>query len=185
MEILKYRKRKKLSQKYLADKLGYSQSLVSKWEKNLREPDLDTLQRIADLLDVTINDLIGNKDINKNRIPIEMIEDIIDYEELSPSMFNNGKEYFALKIKGNSMSPKYFDKDIIIVKKQDDCESGQDCVVAVNGDDATFKKVIKKENCIILQPINPEYEQITYTNKEIEELPVRILGVAVEIRRSL
>ena len=83
------------------------------------------------------------------------------------------------------MSPNYLDNDIIIVKKQEDCESGQDCVVAVNGYDATFKRVIKKENFIILQPLNTSYEPITYTNKEIEELPVRILGVAVEIRRSL
>ena len=115
-----------------------------------------------------------------------MIEDIIDYEDISPEMFNNGKEYFALKIKGNSMAPKYLSGDVIIVRKQDNCESGQDCVVAVNGNDATFKKVIKKEDCIILQPINTvEFETALYNNQQIETLPVRILGIAVEIRRII
>ena len=75
--------------------------------------------------------------------------------------------------------------DIVIFEKVSDCESGQHCVVMVNGNDATFKKVIKSENGITLQPLNSNYEPIFYTNKQIKELPIRILGVAKEKRTKI
>ena len=101
-------------------------------------------------------------------------------------MLKGGKEYFGLKVKGTSMWPKYLDGDTIIVLKQNDCESGQDAVVMVNGDDGTFKRVIKKENGITLQPINQQdFDSVYYSNEEIINLPVKILGVVKEIRRSV
>jgi len=127
-------------------------------------------------------------------IPMEMIEDIIDTEEIDASMLKGGKEYFGLKIKGHSMEPDYLDGDTIILEKVDDCESGQDCVVMVNGNDGTFKKVIKDEvkQTLKLQPINTTldengnflYEPITFTKEEIEKLPVRVIGKVVELRRK-
>lgn len=83
------------------------------------------------------------------------------------------------------MSPTYLDGDTIILEKVDDCESGQDCVVMVNGNDGTFKRVFKNENGVILQPLNPEYQPLVFSNKQIINLPVRIIGVAKEIRRKI
>lgn len=83
------------------------------------------------------------------------------------------------------MSPTYLDGDTIILEKVDDCESGQDAVVMVNGNDGTFKRVFKNENGIILQPLNPEYQPLVFSNEQIINLPVRIIGVAKEIRRKL
>lgn len=117
-------------------------------------------------------------------IPMECIEDIIDTEEIDASMLKGGKQYFGLKIKGDSMYPEYLDKDTIILRKQDDCESGDDCVVMVNGNDGTFKRVFKNENGIILQPLNNSYQPMIYTNEQVETLPVRILGKVVELRRK-
>lgn len=117
--------------------------------------------------------------------PIEAIEDVIGYENIPATMLNSGENYFALKIDGNSMSPDYKNGDIIIVKQQEDCNSGDDCVVMVNGDDATFKRVIKQNNAIILKPLNNEYEPYYFTSKEIITKPVKIIGVAIEIRRKL
>lgn len=117
--------------------------------------------------------------------PIEAIQDIIGYENIPATMLNSGENYFALKIDGNSMSPDYKNGDIIIVKQQEDCNSGDDCVVMVNGDDATFKRVIKQNNAIILKPLNNEYEPYYFTSKEIITKPVKIIGVAIEIRRKL
>ena len=127
-------------------------------------------------------------------IPMEMIEDIIDTEEISSDMLKDGKQYFGLKIKGDSMYPEYQDGDIIICEKADDCESGDDCVVMVNGYDGTFKKVIKdiEKQTIRLQPINttldengiPLYEAKTYSKEEIEQLPIRIIGIEIELRRK-
>lgn len=127
-------------------------------------------------------------------IPMECIEDIIDTEEIDADMLKGGKQYFGLRVKGNSMEPEYLDGDTLILEKADNCESGDDCVVMVNGNDGTFKRVFKddKQKSITLQPLNmslnkdgkPLYQPITFTNEQIQNLPVRIIGIVVEIRRK-
>lgn len=117
-------------------------------------------------------------------IPVTAIQDIEDYEEIDPSMLRGGKRYFGLKVKGNSMYPKFMDGDTIIVRQQPDCESGQVCAVRVNGDDATLKKVIKQGSTTILQPLNPEYEPMFFVGSAGEP-SLEIMGVVVEIRRKL
>lgn len=117
-------------------------------------------------------------------IPMECIEDVIDTEEIPIDMLKGGKQYFGLKVKGDSMEPEYLDGDTLILLKQEDCESGDDCVVMVNGFDGTFKRVFKNEQGIILQPLNNKYSPMVYSNEDIQNLPVRILGVVEEIRRK-
>jgi repressor LexA len=118
-------------------------------------------------------------------IPIEAIEDILDWEELPASMGKGGAEYFALQVKGDSMFPNYLDGDVLIFRKQETCNSGQDCAVMVNGDDATFKRVKIGEKGITLQPLNPAYDPMYFTREECAEIPVRIIGVVVELRRKI
>ncbi len=72
--------------------------------------------------------------------------------------------------------------DVVIVRQQPDVESGEIAVVLVNGNEATVKKLIKKENGIMLQAFNPVYEPIFYSAQEIEELPVRVIGKVIELR---
>lgn len=117
-------------------------------------------------------------------VPMECIEDIIDIEEIPANMLKGGKQYFGLRVKGDSMEPEYLDGDTLILLKQENCENGDDCVVMVNGNDGTFKRVFKNETGIILQPLNNKYSPIPYTNEQIEQLPVRILGIVEEIRRK-
>lgn len=83
------------------------------------------------------------------------------------------------------MYPFYNTGDTVIFQKTNDCESGSHCAVMVNGNDVTFKKVIKNEAGITLVPLNEDYEPVFYSNKQIKELPVRVIGVAKEIRRKL
>lgn len=118
-------------------------------------------------------------------IPIEAIEEILGYEEIPVSMLNGGENYFALKVDGDSMFPDYRTGDVIIIKQQSDCNSGDDCIVMVNGDDATFKRVVKQEKSIILKPLNNEYEPYYFNEYEIMTKPVKIIGVAIEVRRKL
>ena len=114
-------------------------------------------------------------------IPMDAVEYIIDYEEISEDMARQG-EFFALQIKGDSMEPKISDGDVVIVRKQPDIESGETAIVLVNGDEATIKKVQKFTGGINLIPSNPTYDVMTFTNEQIEKLPVRILGKVVELR---
>ena len=108
-------------------------------------------------------------------IPLEAIEDIIGWEDI-PSEWAG--EYFGLKVRGDSMSPKYLDGDTIIVKAQPTCDSGQDCVVQVNGFDATLKTVHINDGFFTLTPINPAYDTLRF--KE-----VKVLGIVVELRRKI
>lgn len=170
-------------------------STLADWYNGNKYPRIDKIQLLADYFGIKKSDLVEKRSLKKNRIPvlgkipagipIEMIEDVIDYEEISDEMLKGDREYFGLKVSGDSMNPKYLDSDILIVQKADDCESGQDCIVMVNGNDGTFKRVIKNKNGIILQPLNPNYEIKFYSNNEIEKLPIKILGIVKEIRRTV
>jgi len=115
-------------------------------------------------------------------IPIEAIQDILDYEEIPADMAKQG-EYFALKVRGDSMEPKISESDVVIVRKQSDVESGEIGIVLVNGEDATVKRIVKHdEGGISLIPLNAIYPPQYYTENEIETFPVNILGKVVELR---
>lgn len=194
----------------ICNDLGFPYTTFAEWYNGNIYPRIDKIEMIANYFGIKKSDLIEEKRSNANTvssaivfvygtipagIPMECIEDIIDTEEIPASMLNGGKEYFGLKIKGSSMSPTYLDGDTIILEKVDDCESGQDAVVMVNGNDGTFKRVFKDMDAktITLQPLNtnlgsdgkPLFQPVTFNEKQIEELPVRIIGVAREIRRKI
>lgn len=114
-------------------------------------------------------------------IPIEMIEDVLDYEEITEDMARRG-EYFALKIQGDSMSPRICNNDVVIVRQQDDAENGDIVIATINGDDAVCKRLQKYSDGIALVSLNPQYEPIYLKKEDVEEKPVRIIGKIVELR---
>ena len=117
-------------------------------------------------------------------IPVEAVEEILDYEEITHDMAITG-EYFALSVQGDSMEPRICAGDVVIVRKQADCDSGDLVVVLVNGDEATIKRIKKTPEGIVLVPNNLSYEAMFYSNAEIQRLPVSILGKVVELRGKL
>lgn len=197
------RKKNNVTLQKLADYLHIANSAISQYENEKREPSFEIVAKIADYFNVSIDYLLGRENVeplemNRNvikvpvfgeipaGIPIEMIEDTLieDYEEIDASLGRGGGQFFGLKVKGNSMYPEFKDGDTIIFKKQDTCENGQFCAVSINHSESTFKKVLIKESGITLMPLNPDYEPLFFTNKEVVELPITILGVVKEIRRS-
>ena len=117
-------------------------------------------------------------------IPLEAITDIDGWEEISPKMAASG-EYFALRIKGLSMEPKLHEGDIVIVKRQSDVESGDTAIILVDGEDATVKQIKKNKEGIMLIGLNIYvYPPHFYTNREIADLPVQIIGKVVESRHT-
>lgn len=179
----------------LVKDLKFPYSTVTDWINGNSYPNIGRIEILANYFNIEKSDLIEKRSLKKNRIPvlgkipagipIELIEDVIDYEEISEEMLKGDREYFGLKVSGDSMTPKYLDGDVLIVQKSSDCESGQDCIVMINGNDGTFKRVIKNKDGIILQPLNPNYEIKFYSNNEIEKLPIKILGIVKEIRRTV
>lgn len=116
-------------------------------------------------------------------IPIEAVEEVIDTEEITEEMASHGK-YFGLLIKGDSMLPAICDQDIVIVRQQDDAESGDTVIALVNGDDATCKRLRKYKEGIELIPNNPSFSPMFFTNEDIQSKPVKIIGKVVELRRK-
>ncbi len=115
-------------------------------------------------------------------IPIEAITDIIDTEEISQELAKTG-EFFGLQIHGDSMEPRMYEGDVVIVRQQDDAESGDIVIALVNGNDATCKRLTKYAGGISLVSLNSaKYEPMVFSNKEIVEKPVRIIGKVVELR---
>lgn len=195
--IAQLRKEKKLSQQQLGKELGAAQNTVSNWENGKRDPDHETCIRLAEFFDVTLDYLLGNGSRAgqgsragvlipvlgqvQAGLPVEAIEDVLDYEEITPAMARTG-EFFALQIRGSSMEPRMVEGDVVIVRKQDDADTGDTVVVLVNGDEATVKRLKKRPEGIILIPNNPAYEPLFYSNQDVQELPVRIIGKVVELR---
>ena len=193
------RAKDKMTQANLAAELNVSLGAVGNWESGTRTPDANMIQTIADYFGTSVDYLLGRDElplskVNKTSgiwvpvlghvaagIPIEAVEDILDYEEISQTMASQG-EHFALKIKGDSMEPRIKDGDVVIVRKQSDVENGDIAVVLVNGDEATVKRIKKRPEGLMLIPSNPNYEPMFYTNDEIAKLPVTILGRVVELR---
>ena len=191
------RKDNNLTQSELAKKLGVATSTVGMYERAQREPDFETLEKIAAFFGVNMNTLLGNNS-GKNPlsgtkipvlgkvaagIPITAVENILDYEEISSETAASG-EFVALKIQGSSMEPRMYDGDVVIVRVQSSVENGEIAVVMVDGSEATVKKIQFHPNGIFLKPFNPSYDPIFYSNEEIEKLPVHIFGKVVECRQK-
>ena len=201
--VKELRERAGMQQKEVAIAAGVSRPTVSEWEHQKKDPSGERLLRLARLFNVDpgiiLGYRIGDEDIQTNDgalripvlgsipagIPIEAIEDIIDWEEIPIDWARGDKQFFALQVKGLSMYPEYRDGDIIVLRKQETAESGQDCAVSVNGEEATFKRFRRTDSGIVLQALNPDFEPLIFSEKQIKELPVRIIGVVVELRRKM
>ena len=104
--------------------------------------------------------------------------------DVETSLVGNGKDFIALKVHGDSMSPFLIEDDIVIIKKQNDFETGDIVVAIVNGDEATIKKGKKSDNSILLQPLNTNYEPLIFTYDEMKTIPVTIVGIVKQLKRE-
>lgn len=148
---------RKITLEEAGNKIGVNKSTVQRWENgNVEKFKIPLLEILADFYNVNPEWLMG-RDVPMEEtymhftpatvlvygtipagIPLECIEDILDTEEIHSDMLKTGRQYFGLRVKGDSMEPDYIDGDTLIIEKQDDCESGDDCIVMVNGYDRNF-----------------------------------------------
>lgn len=206
---LKYlREKKGLSQNKLAEKIGVNQTTIARWEDDNRIPTIDNAIDVASALNVPLTDLIGKDlrfdnaeviDVNsdiikipvygtiKAGIPIESQTDIIDYVDIPKSWTKGNKEFYGLKISGDSMFPKYQDEDIVIFEKTNDTTlyNGKDCAVMINGTESTFKKVLINDQGVVLQAYNMAYGITMFSKEDVINKPIKIVGIAREKRTKI
>lgn len=194
--IKQLRTEKGLSQEELGSLVGVQRAAVQKWEcgkvQNLKR---ETIKKLSEIFNVSPSSFVDVNDNNEKSkgvkipvlgyvragIPISAVEEILDYEEISEEMSRQGK-FFALKIKGDSMEPKFSEGDVVIVQQQSTVENGDIAVVLVNGGDATVKKFYRSDSGIKLISTNPAYDPFYFTPDEVNTLPVQIIGKVVELR---
>lgn len=178
----------------LARELGFSKNFFTEMKSGrVKSCSAHKLSAIAAYFGVSTDEMLSDSKADTLRvpvygsvpagIPIEAIEDISGYEEITPALAASGK-FIALRIKGDSMTPGLCDGDTVIVRLQEDADSGDIVIAMINGGDATCKKLKKDMGGVWLLPNNPAYEPMYYTNREVDELPIRILGKVVELRRT-
>lgn len=193
----------------LVNKTGLDKTLINKYLAGIMKAKQDKLTILADALNVNEVWLMGydvpmERDLNAYKvdelgnsvIPIPILgtvkagydylaqENWIGTVDVETSLVGNGKDYFALKVHGNSMSPALIEDDVVIIKKQNDFENGDIVVAIINGDEATIKKGKKSDSSILLQPLNPSYEPLIFTYDEMKTIPVTIIGIVKQLKRE-
>ena len=196
----------------LSEKAKIPKSAISQYLSGLYEAKQKNIFKLANVLDVSEGWLMGldvsmeriTDDLKKiGAIPLSEIdtvkipvlgtvkagydylaqENIIDY--IAFKVNGTDKEnYYALNVVGDSMEPLFDDGDTVIVHKQDDFENGDNCVVLINGNEATVKKVYKGNTGIELKAVNPYYPPKIFTKEEIRNLPVKVIGVVEKSIRN-
>lgn len=186
-----------IKQTTLAAVINVSQAALSGYETGRFEASTETYQLIAQYFGVSLDYLLGHSTVRSGAptafaripvlgdvaagLPMMAEENIVDYEEIDPTMAASG-ELFGLRIKGSSMEPRIKEGDVVIVRKQEDVDTGDVAVVLVNGDSATVKRIKKETSGITLIPNNPAYDPKYYSNEDIQRLPVKIIGKVLELR---
>lgn len=173
----------------LSNVTGVSKGRISHWLKGENIPGKNLLI-VSRALGVSPSYLLGQEEAKSvpppkihevsvlgkvaAGVPISAQEDIIG------SIWTD-KECFALKVKGDSMSPRIMDGDIVLVKKQESAEDG-DLVIAEIDGEATCKVLKRTHGSVMLVPFNAAFAPFVYTGQEAEDL--RILGKVVESRHE-
>lgn len=181
----------------MCEALGVKYTTFTDWVKGNSYPRIDKIELMANYFGINKSDLVEDRRQATHEatsgvrinvlgkvaagIPIEAIEDIVDTEEISEHLAITG-DYFGLRIKGNSMEPRIQENDVVIVRQQNDAESGDIVIATVNGNEATCKRLRKYKDGIELISNNPSYEPMFYSNEEILQKPVKIIGKVVELR---
>lgn len=184
----------------LSEKTGIDKSKISSYMSGRYKAKQDGVYLLAQALNVSEVWLMGY-DVPMESIPIKKIdkikipvlgkvkagydylaqENIIGYESIDN--VSDPENYYALQVTGNSMEPLFSDGDIAIVHKQDNFDSGNTCIILVNGDEATVKKVVRMDDGIDLIAMNPYYPVRHFSKNEMNEIPVKIIGKVVEARK--
>lgn len=188
-----------ISQAALASAVGSAESTVSSWCTGEKMPRMNKIERMAKYFNVKKSDLLEETstlpgDIlhidqsRLHRIPIlgriaagEPIYAEQNIEGYTYTEMNNGAEYFALRVSGDSMNAaRIYDNDIVIVRRQDIVEDGQIAVVLIDGQDATLKRFSRHGDIVTLMPqsTNPANQPFIY---DLKDTSVKVLGLVVKV----
>lgn len=191
--LKKYKERMGVSNEYIASQLGVNRSTVTRWLKgDTKVTNPEVIEKLSFILGVDVESLINSEEryekpvLGEVKAGYDLLidENFEGYEQVTQDDYYRGD--FFLRVVGDSMSGAHIhDGDLLYVKKCNDVPSGTIAVVLINRCEVTVKKVIKKEELLILEPANPSVDVRYYSQEEVESLPVEIIGKALYSRSDL
>ncbi|HAM68523.1 MAG TPA: hypothetical protein DCP68_02765 [Ruminococcus sp.] len=195
--IRKIRESIGISQAEAARRIGLSRQAYSNYELGKRQADYETLLKMAETFSVSVDELLGGGPQNDPPNVAAVFDDsfrmipvfesvsagfgtyadshIVDYMPLRIVSDSEAAETIAIRVTGDSMSPKIEDGDIIQCRKQDTVDSGSIAVVLLDDDEGLVKRVVYGPEWIELQSINPYYPPRRFEGSEM--MRIRVVGL--------
>lgn len=192
------RKQAKMTQKEASEVSGIPLSTLRRWEQGVNEPDIDSINLLADLYHTSTDILLSSPFANRGVVsvtnatapvfgriaagtPREALRVAEDEHWVSPELKERFPDAFWLKVSGNSMNRLFADESLVLIAPSAEVRDGDVAVVFVNGDDATLKRVYFEEKTIRLHPesYDPEYRDRVIDQSDPDAPEVRIIGKAV------
>ncbi|WP_309244142.1 S24 family peptidase [Paenibacillus sp. GbtcB18] len=202
INLRKLREDKGISKAELARRVGVSDVTVGYWETGKTEPRMGKVEMVADVLGVTVDELLFDvKPVSNNKedtspiknekyqvplygaiaagLPLEMIkvEELIDIPEY---ILAQHPDSFLLRVNGDSMNRIIPNGAYALIDPAAEVLNGDVAAVAVNGYDATLKRFYKLQNTLVLEPdsFNSEHSPQTFVSSN-EDCTVKVIGKMV------
>lgn len=184
--ISKFRKQHSWSQSQFAEKMKVGRSTISMWETGATEPAFDQIIEMCSLFNVTPEVLMGQSiSTSRNDFKIPVYDNyspnnrkIVEYIE----MYDNvDKNLFGIIANDNSMAPRIFKNDIVIIEPQAEIHNSEIYLVTFDNE-WCIRKIKNVEDGIMLIPNNTSSETLYFSNRQIKSLPLQIVGKVIELR---
>ena len=181
-----------------------NKGMLSKYENGIHEPSASMVYCLGLIMGVSSDYLMGKTDEMYDPAPVQGAEttahvlkvytSMTDFGEgevdesamelIPKSWLVGGREYFGYKVNVGRYAPRYYTGDIIVFEKKQKVSREQAALVSVGGEEAFLCLINKKREGKIITPIDPAFESKYYTTEELASLPVKIIGAAIQVRRS-
>ncbi len=184
--------------------MGVNKSTVMRWEKgDTSKINLPTLHSLAQHFHVSAQWLAGHTDDPAENTSSRHAADVVPvpvmgavragcgglvYEELSgtepvdAATLHSGEDYFWLRVTGDSMTPVINDRDLVLVRRQEQVDSGRYAVVIVDDEEGLVKRVVYSDSWLELQSVNPYYPPRRFEGADTTR--VTVVGLVIESKRK-
>lgn len=190
-----YRQSRGITQAQLAEMLNCAPSTIAMYETGKREPDMDTIEALADVFNIRKRDLVPDEEesvqdnltqygikrmssIAPHRVPVlgEVAAGEPIFADRQYEIYVDApvKADFALTIKGDSMTPTYLDGDVVYIRQQQDIDYDGQVAVVLFDDSVTVKHVYRQTNGLLLTSDNPAWKPMFKSYEDYNN--IRILG---------
>ena len=180
-----YKRQTHVTNDFIAQQLGVTKSTVSRWcNGQTKRISRQTLEKLSDLLHLELDQMRRLSEFAFEKPILGVVkagygllaeENIEGYLPVSEDDYRKG-DYF-LRVTGNSMiNARIHDRDLLYIQAADNVPNGTIGVVLIENEEVSVKRILKNDQYLLLEAANPDVETKVYTWKQVEQLPVRIIG---------